>query len=147
MDGMKRSVERAQVQREPHLLWNAFIDLIAIEDYAVLSPLQRKAHLVFWYDSEVQNGGHAQYFENRGTQLLVETMAALTDLGLSCHANALSRAAAALPAMPPQSDWEEIVEEGFIEELDEAFGACRPTIQQALEQHLAAHHDEYVEQT
>ena len=60
---MKGTVEAGAAGREPHLIWNAFIDLIAIEDYGDLSPIQRKAHLVFWYESEVQNGGHGQYFE------------------------------------------------------------------------------------
>jgi hypothetical protein len=27
------------------------------------TPEQRPAHLVFWYESEVENGGHFQYFE------------------------------------------------------------------------------------
>jgi len=144
---MKRSLERDRVQREPHLIWNAFVDLLSIEDYADLSPLQRKAHLAYWYESEVENGGHGQYFENRGTHQLAETIAALTDLDLSCHARVLSRAASALPAKDPQSNWEEILEEEFIEELDEAFNTCSPTIAEGLERHLAAHQDEYVEQT
>jgi hypothetical protein len=144
---MKRSVDRVHADVQPGLIWNAFIDLISIEDYANLSPLQRKAHLAFWYEDEVQNGGHGQYFENRGTKQLGETVAALTDLGLSCHAGVLSRAVTALPALDPQSDWESVVEEGFIEELDKAFNACTPTIIEALEQHLAANRDEYVEIT
>jgi hypothetical protein len=42
-----------------------------------LSAEQRPAHLVFWYESEVQNGGHFQYFENRGTEHLAATIEAL----------------------------------------------------------------------
>ena len=34
-----------------------------------------------------------------------------------------------------------------IEVLDAAFHKCRPTITEALEQHVAAHSAEYVEQT
>jgi len=64
---VRRRVDAAAAAREPHMVWNAFVDLIATEDYADLSPLQRKAHLVFWYESEVQNGGHGQYFENQGS--------------------------------------------------------------------------------
>ena len=69
---LRRTVDRDAAEREPHLIWNAFVDLIAVESYEQLSPVQRMAHLAFWYDSEVQNGGHGQYFENRGTQLLDE---------------------------------------------------------------------------
>ena len=33
--------------------------------YEDLAEVQRKAHLVFWYDLQVNNGGHLQYFENQ----------------------------------------------------------------------------------
>ena len=46
-----------------------------------LTPEQRRAHLVFWYESEMQNGGHLQYFENRGAEHLEETVYALGLLG------------------------------------------------------------------
>jgi hypothetical protein len=123
---MKRTIERARLQQEPHLVWNAFIDLLAISEYGDLSLIQRKAHLVFWYDSEVQNGGHGQYFENRGVSRLGETVAALRNLGLECQAETL-----------PDS---------FIDELDAAFHGCTPTVTEALEQHLARHTTEYVEE-
>jgi hypothetical protein len=42
------------------------VNLPSSEDYANLSEERRPAHLVFWYESEVQNGGHLQCFENRG---------------------------------------------------------------------------------
>jgi len=48
-------------------VWNAFVDVLAMEEYADLDPVQRIPHLCFWYDSELQNGGHFQYFENRNT--------------------------------------------------------------------------------
>jgi hypothetical protein len=35
---------------------------------------------VFWYDSEVNNGGHLQYFENQGTNHLTETINTLKKL-------------------------------------------------------------------
>jgi len=33
--------------------------------YADLNDIQSVALFAFWYDSEVQNGGHLQYFENK----------------------------------------------------------------------------------
>jgi len=143
---MKRSVARARVQEQPYLIWNAFIDLLAMEDYADLSPLQRKAHLVFWYDSEVQNGGHGQYFENRGVNRLAETVTALTDLGLPCQAQVLTRAVAALSASDPEADWMDALQDSFIDELDDEFIRCKPTVTEALEQHLERYKAEYVEQ-
>src|SRR5678816_1954741 len=118
---MKRRVDSGAAGREPHLIWNAFIDLIAVEDYSDLSPLQRKAHLVFWYESEVQNGGHGQYLENHGRLRLRETIAALVELGLSCQAQVLSRAADLFDHADAKADWSDVLTSGLAEELDEAF--------------------------
>jgi hypothetical protein len=142
---VKRTVDAVAAGREPHLIWNAFIDLIAAENYDDLSPLQRKAHLAFWYDSEVQNGGHGQYFENQGRQRLRETVAALHDLGLSCQARVLERAADRLAAADSQGEWNDILPDGFVEELDDAFHACRPDVTTALGQHLRVNESQYVD--
>jgi len=63
-----RMLTKPQVDAEPFRIWNACVDLLATEDYRDLGKEQRPAHLVFWYESEVQNGGHLQYFENRGVE-------------------------------------------------------------------------------
>jgi hypothetical protein len=60
--------------------------------YEELSAEQRPAHLVFWYESEVQNGGHLQYFENRGIEHLAETIAALGLVSASCQQRLLQDA-------------------------------------------------------
>jgi len=73
-------------------IWNAYVDLLAMEPYDELAEEQRPAHLVFWYESEVQNGGHLQYFENRGTEHLGETVEALGVLDASCQQQILREA-------------------------------------------------------
>ena len=143
---MKRVLERARLQEEPHLVWNAFIDLLAMEEYDDLTSVQRKAHLAFWYDAEVQNGGHGQYFENRGVSRLAETVAALRDLGLPRQAQVLARAVTAFAAASPGADWVDALQEGFIDELDAEFHRCAPRVTEGLERHLASHADEYVEE-
>jgi Domain of unknown function (DUF4375) len=142
---MKRSIERTQVTSQPHLLWNAFVDLLAVEEYSSLSPLQRQAQLVFWYDSEVQNGGHGQYLENRGTERLDDTVRALEAFGLRCQAELLSRVGAVLSERGHRADWSSVVDEGFAEALDGAFHECVPSVAEALDRHLAVHRAEYVE--
>jgi hypothetical protein len=147
---MRRKIDRVAAATEPYLVWNAFIDLCAMEEYGELSATQRLGHLAFWYDSEVQNGGHLQYFLNRGTGLLEETITALGALGLGCHADVLRRAAAAWDAserQQPESAEEYSVQalEGEFDEFDGAFDECFPTIHEGLERHLEAHRDEYVE--
>ena len=131
-------------EKEPHLVWNAFIDLIAVEGYEDLSVTQRKAHLVFWYDSEVQNGGHGQYLENQGTQRLRETIAALHELGLPCQGRVLERVAQAFAVAPRGAAWEAVLAGDVIEQLDAAFHACSPDVDSGLKRHLGLHQEEYV---
>ncbi len=142
--GRRRTIAREALQREPHRAWNAFVELLAMEDAADLSPLQRQAQLVFWYDAEVQNGGHGQYLENRGVAKLSETVAALRALGLPAQADILASAAAALAAGTPQADWADTLDDTFIACLDEAFFRAEPTVTAALEAHLAANSRAYL---
>src|SRR5580704_12188416 len=88
-----RTLTKLQAEKEPFLVWNAYVNLIATENYADLDSIQRPAHLVFWYESEVQNGGHLQYFENRGSHHLGETIEVLGLLGASCQQRILQEAA------------------------------------------------------
>lgn len=62
---IRRKLKSAEVKKNPYIVWNVFIDLLAMEDESDLSEKQRIAHDAFWYDSEIQNGGHMQYFENK----------------------------------------------------------------------------------
>lgn len=87
-----RKINREVLEKAPYEEWNAFINLIAMEPYEDLNQIQRIAHLCFWYDSEVQNGGHIQYFENQGTDRIDETMNALKSLNASSQAEILKGA-------------------------------------------------------
>lgn len=43
--------------------WNGFIEKICNQEIEILSPTQRNAVLCFWYDAEMNSGGHSGYFE------------------------------------------------------------------------------------
>jgi hypothetical protein len=133
---MRRRVIAADAEAQPFLVWNAFVDLLACEEYSALHPSQRPAHLAFWYESEVQNGGHDQYFGNQGTERVRETVAALRGLGLGSQAALVEQACAALES--PDSAQKP-------GEADAAFDGCRPSISDALRAHLAEAPDLYVE--
>lgn len=49
---------------EQDIRWNRFIEEICGCDLSVLSPVQKKAVLCFWFDSEMENGGHSGHLEN-----------------------------------------------------------------------------------
>jgi hypothetical protein len=87
-----RSLTKQEVEAKPYKVWNAYVDLLTMEEHDRLAPEQRPAHLVFWYESEVQNGGHFQYFENRGTEHLDATVEALGLLGATCQQQILREA-------------------------------------------------------
>jgi hypothetical protein len=80
-----RSLTKQEAAAEPFRVWNAFVEILAMEEYRDLFAAQRPAHLVFWYESEVQNGGHFQYFEDRGTNYLDATIDAIGLLGATCQ--------------------------------------------------------------
>ena len=142
------TISSKQLETEPWLLWNAFISVIA-RDPKELTAEQRAAALVFGYDSEVQNGGHLQYFENRGTTHLQETIAALGELGAYGQQSVLKEATETFLG----SSHKRITspEEYVTAALDDKFGAfdtrfhaCSPSLQVILERHLANHRNDFV---
>src|SRR5262245_60004709 len=95
-----RRITRQTRQADPYLVWNEYVDLLASSAYDDLSETKRAAHLVFWYEHEVQNGWHLQYFENQGTHRVNEVIGALNRLRAPSQANVLARAAAQYAAKP-----------------------------------------------
>ncbi len=45
------------------LLWNRFIEEICFCDFAILTRLQKNAVIAFWYDAEMNSGGHSGFFD------------------------------------------------------------------------------------
>lgn len=43
--------------------WNYFIEYICNRDIKTLNIFQKDAVLCFWYDTEVNSGGHSGYFD------------------------------------------------------------------------------------
>ena len=74
-------VTREDAEERPSCVWNAFVDFLASHGYGELSEEQRPAYLVFWYESEVQNGGHL-------------VISALGILGAPCQQQVLQEAGA-----------------------------------------------------
>ncbi len=136
-----RSLTKQEVEAEPFCVWNAFVNVLAMEDYDQLSPKQRPAHLVFWYEHEVQNGGHFQYFENRGTEHLAGTIEALSLLGAICQQQVLREAgerwlSRSRPCVQTAQEFCDTALEGEFGSFDSRFHACSPTLPECLEAYL-----------
>ena len=149
---IRRKIRKEMLQESPYALWNAFVDLLAKERYSDLDEVQRTAHLCFWYDSEVQNGGHLQCFENRGTGLLADTLVALRNIGAECQHKVLAAAWRLFSSRPRErietrDEFVSVALSGEFEELDAAYYACQPPMQKLLEDYLHQHKDRFVEIT
>jgi len=147
---MKRRVlTQREVDVEPFRVWNAYVNLLAMESYLDLAPVQRPAHLVFWYEHEVQNGGHMQFFENRSAQHLPETVEALGLLGASCQQQVLTDAigmydSGARAKCATIEQFCAAALEGEFSVVDTRFHSCSQSLQECLEAYLRKHQESFV---
>ncbi len=144
-----RTLKAREVEQAPHLLWNSFVDLLAMERYEDLTEAQRPAHLVFWYESEVYNGGHLQYFENRRTKYLEETIAALRLLRAECQRSVLQDAIEQFrnrdrERIETPQDYSEIALQGEFDQFDSRLSACDPDLMKRLEEYFSLHQSSFV---
>jgi hypothetical protein len=145
---VKEILQRRDVEAESNLKWNRFVAFLANANLTKLEPVQRPAFLVFWYDSEVLNGGHLQFFLNRPEQPTQETIAALERISSHGHANVLREALELLPLPRVPASVTEYVEtalEGRFDELDRAYYLIVPSIADRLEEYLEANFGEFFE--
>jgi len=147
-------MKRVTLRLSPHdpefaaASWNAYIELLATSEAVELQPTQRSAYFAFWYESEVQNGGHLQYFYNRGPDEAVQAVASLRLLGATAHADLLSAALTAWRSRPRPAP--ETIDDYAAEAMaaefathDDRFGHLDP-LTAVLERHLLEHRDAFL---
>lgn len=147
-----RKLTRGQLERKPYEAWNSFVNLVATEKYEDLDDVQRVAHLCFWYDCEVLNGGHLQYFENRGTALLNETLAALLLLGAECQLKVLEAASHIFGSKPSVQirtvqGYVAAARAGDFATSDSAYYACQPPMQKLLTDYFERNTSHFIKVT
>src|SRR5258708_11795561 len=76
---------RKRYSEWPGIRWNVFVH-VCFSNIEDLTPAQRVGHLVFLYSSEVYNGGHYQYFVNKGHWDHAEVVCALETIGAADYA-------------------------------------------------------------
>jgi hypothetical protein len=74
---IKRKISKELIGKERGLIWNAYVDLVSMEEYEDLTEIQQIGKALFWYENEVENGGHLQFFLNHGIEELELTIKAL----------------------------------------------------------------------
>ena len=125
-------------------------------DFYQLNESQSIPHFCFWYESEVQNGGHLQFFENTSIRYkdkeknaISLTLKALKNIGARKQASILSQASRRYFAQKREhpATVEEFVElalEGEFEEIDKRYYHCSPDMNYFLEKYLQTHMTEFV---
>jgi hypothetical protein len=144
-----KQVSRKQYAEFKGVRWNAFVDLcyMNIEE---LTSIQRTAHLVFLYSGEIYNGGHYQYFVNKGHYDHKQVIRSLDQIGCGEHAANLAAAFKHVTANP--IDRPESVEDFLggaadcdLSSYDEVFNKSHMTINTALGNYLDEHEVDFVE--
>ena len=138
---------------DPHyaLPWNAMVDICAMEELEACTPVQRRAALMFWYQAEVNNGGHFQYFVNNASFPHQEVVSTLRELGATHSASVLDAALRQLDGhMPPfpgtSEDFDAERQEFDLGEFDTKWGSeGDEEIQAAMLRYLKAHESEFVQ--
>jgi hypothetical protein len=67
--------------------WNRFINEICFKEHSKLTPTQKAAVLTFWYDAEMNSGGHSGYFDCYTEVNSEDLIWALTEVGGSEYIN------------------------------------------------------------
>ena len=77
---------------EKDLRWNRFIVEVCHRDIETLSELQKKAVLCFWYDAEMNSGGHSGYFDCYPDAVPEELVDAIISIGYKAIADNYQKA-------------------------------------------------------
>ncbi len=141
-------ITHRQLQEDPHLLWRTFIQFLSKADTTLMNDVQMAAQLPFWYDSDIQKGGHLRYFENNFQKmgdkldvLIMATLDALKILRADPQAEILARAAdcyfsKARSHTPDHDELHQMALEGEFEKLDLEYHDSSPSMKDLLENYL-----------
>ena len=66
---------------EEDIRWNRFIDEVCYREITILSLVQKMAVLCFWYDAEMNSGGHSGYFDCYPDTIPEELYYAIIEVG------------------------------------------------------------------
>ncbi|MBL9139085.1 MAG: DUF4375 domain-containing protein [Verrucomicrobiales bacterium] len=132
--------------------WNAMNDMMALSDIRDLTPIQRAAHLAWWYMSEAYNGGHEQFISNHADLDHLEVVQALETVGAIEQAGILRDFLAAVTADPSGArrtvlDYLEHGPGVDSSRHDAAFGNCMHSVESCLEDYLDKHERDFIEWT
>jgi hypothetical protein len=145
-------INRRRTKKPDLAVSKALTEIALMHEYEELDDVQKVAHLSIWYESEVNNGGHLQYFHNRRLQWIEETIAALATIGASGQAEILRRAVdrwQGTERRRPRTlmEYHGVQVGREFGDLDAAFYKCSPDISGLLDDYANANESHFVEWT
>lgn len=145
-----RKIKKEDIEKDDSEIWLTFIDIMADEDYANLNEIQRRPHLCFIYEAELDFGGHLQYFKKYEDTYLEETIEALEFIGAKKQLNVLKKAKETyylkkkkgMVKFLPYADPSKYNE---YSQYDQEFYEAEPILQELLEVYLETYMDQFIE--
>ena len=113
--------------------WNRFVSEICMRDCASLNERQRDAVICFWYDAEMQNGGHSAYYDSDPIAAPEETESAIRRIGGDAITDNFRKTA----ETGASDDWQE---------TDNAYDNFNPSLLTILMQYVDRHSDQILNQ-
>lgn len=132
-------------------LFEEIISLMFQKDITELTSKQQEVLLAFIYDSEVLNGGHLQYFQNQGTDKILQILTFLEEIGAICQKEILAKVfelVQQLPAIAAETveQYHERAMKGEFFDFDMAYYRCPLEVgTQLLPQYVNRNLSEFVE--
>ena len=151
----QKELKKSDVDKAPYLVWNALVE-IATSNPEELNDLQSVAYFTFWYDSEIQNGGFYQYFENifnrykgKESALISSTLEALKIIGAKKQAEILTQASKQYFSKTRKhpstvEEFSEFALEAEFDKFDKLYYGCTPDMNNYLEIFLEKYQAEFV---
>ncbi|GHT71884.1 hypothetical protein FACS1894110_25660 [Spirochaetia bacterium] len=147
---IKRKLSKEIIIKQEYEIWNAFIDILATEDEKYFTDIQKNAQRAFRYDSEIQNGGHLQYFENNRLDNYSHIIKSIEMIGAINHAKTLEKAVGRYFSKKRKvikiikNYVLKALEEEYAD-LDSEYGLLVPDMNYYLEKYLEKYQDEFIE--
>jgi hypothetical protein len=136
------TISRAELDADPGARLWALVDYLAEHPRAQSRDDVRPFWVVYAYASEVDNGGHLQFFHNRGTIEAAETIQALRSIGASKQAELLGACLRQVerepvPRVGSLDEYSTLAEDRSFSDEDHEYYRQQPDVLELLERHHA----------
>ena len=130
------------------VFWNETVDYWVESDLSDLPEPHPRMSAAFFYDAEVNNGGHLQYFQNRGVEEAPLVQSALDYLNAPELRSNFDRAlqkfrAQQRPPIRSLEEYSKIADEGEFNDEDDEFYSVKPGLWDLIEEEVVANQPAY----